>query len=136
VAGAWEDAMKFPRGWVRATVLGGLVLGLTASEGRPQQKTIPGQIPMPGSVDPFGSNQDIKAKGEPPFNDPERRQVKLRDEERQKRLVADTDKLLQLATQLRDDVAKTDRHMLSLDVIKRADEIEKLAHGVKDRMKG
>ena len=64
------------------------------------------------------------------------RQEKARNEERQKRLKTDTDKLLALATQLHDDVAKTDKNVLSLDVIRRADEIEKLAHSVKDRMRG
>ena len=66
----------------------------------------------------------------------EQKQVRLRNEERQKKLVADTDKLLALATQLHDDVGKTDKNVLSLDVIRRADEIEKLAHAVKERMKG
>ncbi len=63
------------------------------------------------------------------------RQARLREEERQRRLVTDTDKLLALATQLHDDVAKTDKNLLSLDVVKRADEIEKLAHSVKEKMK-
>ncbi len=63
------------------------------------------------------------------------RQANLRNDERQKRLTADTEKLLALATQLHADVAKTDKHMLSIDVIRRADEIEKLAHSVKERMK-
>jgi hypothetical protein len=68
-------------------------------------------------------------------NDLERRQAKIRNDERQKRLVADTDKLLELATSLHDDVQKTNKNVLSLDVIKRADEIERLAHSVKERMR-
>jgi hypothetical protein len=71
-----------------------------------------------------------------PFGSSEEKQAKLRNEDRQKRLVEDTDKLLQLATQLHNDVGRTDQHILSLDVVKRADEIEKLAHNVKERMKG
>lgn len=63
------------------------------------------------------------------------RQEKMRNDDRQKRLVSDTDKLLALATQLHEDVAKTDKNVLSLDVIRRADEIEKLAHAVKERMR-
>jgi hypothetical protein len=65
----------------------------------------------------------------------ELRQARLRNDERQKRLVEDTDKLLALATALHADVAKTDKNVLSIDVIKRADEIERLAHAVKDRMR-
>ena len=64
------------------------------------------------------------------------KQARMRNDDRQKRLVSDTEKLLQLATQLHNDVAKTDKNVLSLDVIRRAEEIERLAHGVKDRMKG
>lgn len=64
------------------------------------------------------------------------KQSKARNDERQKRLVADTDRLLQLATSLHEDVSKTTKDVMSLDVIKRAEEIEKLAKGVKDRMKG
>jgi len=66
----------------------------------------------------------------------EEKQGKARNDERQKRLEADTDKLLALATQLHTDVAKTNKNVLSIDVIKRADEIEKLAHAVKERMRG
>ena len=46
------------------------------------------------------------------------------------------DKLLALATELKTDVDKTNQNILSMDVIKKADEIEKLAHSVKERMKG
>ncbi|HZY62762.1 MAG TPA: hypothetical protein VFE38_09565 [Edaphobacter sp.] len=63
-------------------------------------------------------------------------QAKARNNDRQKHLVEDTDKLLLLATQLKQDVDKTNKDVLSIDVIKKADEIEKLAHSIKDRMKG
>ena len=63
-------------------------------------------------------------------------QDRSRNNERQKRLITDTDKLLILATQLKQDVEKTNKDVMSIDVIKKADEIEKLAHSVKERMKG
>lgn len=63
-------------------------------------------------------------------------QARSRNSERQRRLVEDTDKLLALATQLKQDVSKTNKDVMSVDVIKKADEIEKLAHNVKERMKG
>jgi len=47
----------------------------------------------------------------------------------------DADKLLELATQLKEYVDKTDENMLSLDVIKKAEEIEKLSKSVKEKMK-
>jgi hypothetical protein len=51
-------------------------------------------------------------------------------------LKADTDKLLRLAVELKDSVDKSNENVLSLDVLKKAEEIEKLAHSVKDKMKG
>ena len=66
----------------------------------------------------------------------ERELENLRNGERQKKLVADTEKLLALANQLKEDVDKSTKDTLSLDVVRKADEIEKLAHSVKEKMKG
>ncbi len=56
--------------------------------------------------------------------------------ERQKRLVSDTDKLVALTTALKEQVDESNKDVLSLDMIKKAEEIEKLAHSVKERIKG
>jgi hypothetical protein len=56
--------------------------------------------------------------------------------ERHAMLKADTDKLLKLAVELKNSVDKSNENVLSLDVLKKAEEIEKLAHSVKDKMKG
>ena len=48
----------------------------------------------------------------------------------------DTDKLLKLSIELKDYVDKSDENVLSLNVIKKAEEIEKLAKSVRDKMKG
>jgi len=56
--------------------------------------------------------------------------------ERQALLRSDTEKLVKLTTELRDYVDKSNENVLSLDVLKKADEIEKLAHSVKEKMKG
>ncbi|MGH9510896.1 MAG: hypothetical protein ACRD2U_02040 [Terriglobales bacterium] len=61
---------------------------------------------------------------------------KKQNEERQAQLKRDTDKLLQLSTELKAYVDKTNQNVLSVDVIKKADQIEKLAHSVKEKMKG
>jgi len=44
--------------------------------------------------------------------------------------------LLKLSVELKEQVDKSDENVLSLDVIKKAEEIEKLAHSVKEKMKG
>ena len=65
----------------------------------------------------------------------ERRMARERNKERQAALKKDTDKLLALATELKEYVDKTNENMLSLDVIRKAEEIEKLSKSVKDKMK-
>lgn len=55
--------------------------------------------------------------------------------ERQISLRRDTEKLLLLAEELKENVDKTNPNVLSMDVIKKAQEIEKLAKSVKEKMK-
>jgi hypothetical protein len=56
--------------------------------------------------------------------------------QRQDEIKKDTGKLLELATELKQSVDKTDENTLSLEVIKKAEQIEKLARSVKEKMKG
>ena len=58
-----------------------------------------------------------------------------RNTQRQQQIVDDTTKLLQLAQQLKDEVDKSTKNTLSVSVIKKADEIEKLAKVVKEKMR-
>ena len=77
------------------------------------------------------------ARNEDPFaGKVAEQQARSRNTDRQKKLVSDTDKLLSLATELKQEVDKTDKNTLSVDVVKKADEIERLAHSVKEKMKG
>jgi hypothetical protein len=114
---------------VGVTVLG-LMLGLSgfANSPRAQQNTTPVRPPVGADGLPSMAPDLPPAQKE--------KQEKLQNDDRQKQLVADTEKLLQLATELHTDVAKTNKNVLSVDVIKRADEIEKLAHSVKVKMRG
>jgi hypothetical protein len=63
-------------------------------------------------------------------------QEKMRIVARQKRIVADSDKLLLLATDLKARIDKSGATTLSVDEIKKTEEIEKLAHSLKERLKG
>ncbi len=54
---------------------------------------------------------------------------------RKREIADDSAKLLKLAADLKAEVDKTNKDTLSLAVIRKADEIEKLAHDVKERMK-
>jgi len=65
----------------------------------------------------------------------EKRQQLERNKQRQQQIKRDTDKLLQLATELKLSVDKTDENQLSLEVIRKAEEIEKLARTVREKMR-
>lgn len=83
--------------------------------------------------------------GFPPFNGASRpdpvtveQQHKLaesRNKQRQSSLKKDTDQLLQLATELKQSVDKTNEHVLSLDVIKKTEAVEKLAKSIREKMR-
>jgi hypothetical protein len=65
-----------------------------------------------------------------------REMAKKANLERQAALKADTERLLKLSTELKEYVDKTNENVLSMDVLKKAEEIEKLAKSVKEKMKG
>lgn len=54
--------------------------------------------------------------------------------ERKKEIASDSTKLLKLATELKAEVDKTNKDTLNMKVVRKADEIEKLAHSVKEKM--
>jgi hypothetical protein len=79
----------------------------------------------------------------PPIGEADEARARLADEmakkaakERVAALKQDTDRLLRLSVELKESVDKSSENVLSLDVIKKADQIEKLAHSVKEKMKG
>jgi hypothetical protein len=106
----------------------------------------PGALPQQESADPL-QGDDVRQPSLPstnpkrlPDEDPTVRMQKELEKkanlERQLHLKTDTDKLFKLATELKDQVDKSNQNILSLEVIKKADEIEKLAHSVKEKMRG
>jgi hypothetical protein len=63
-----------------------------------------------------------------------RRNFEAINAERKRQITADSARLLKLATDLKIEVDKTGKDELSIFVIRKAEEIEKLAHGVKEKM--
>jgi hypothetical protein len=92
------------------------------------------QISSSRQLDPLAQQKAGSEDG--PRLKMERDMAKKANEARQAELKRDTEKLLKLATELQESVDKTNESTLSLNVIKKAEEIEKLAHSVKDKMKG
>ena len=110
---------------------------------------IPEHLTNPSRVRPRGcaaisfpepSHASARRSAPGPQDEPrlrmEREMAKKANLERQADLKRDTDKLLKLANELKEFVDKTNEGTLSVDVVKKAEEIEKLAHSVKDKMKG
>jgi hypothetical protein len=86
------------------------------------------QLGQPGPRTSQGNDTSI-----PP--DMRKNMEKKANQQRQAELKRDTERLVKLSTELKQYVDKTNENILSLDVIKKADEIEKLARSVKTKMR-
>lgn len=82
-----------------------------------------------------GQTQDNRA--ETVWDQQQRKAMeKKQNQQRQQDIRKDTEKLLELATELKQAVDKSNENTLSMDVVHKAEEIEKLAKSVKNKMKG
>ena len=100
--------------------------------------TIPAHAGAQGTNDNRNADPQLgtrRGEGEDALARAQREQAKQLNLERQKDLKRDADKLLELATQLKDYVDKTNENVMSVTVINKATEIEKLAKKVREKMK-
>ena len=68
-------------------------------------------------------------------DDAVQRQQAIVNEQRQAEIKRDMQKMAELTQELKDYLAKTGQGVMSVDAIKKAEQIEKLAHSVKSKMK-
>lgn len=108
-------------GLAAALLLGPASLCHAQAQNRPP---LPDTRPQPNNPEDVWAEQQQK------------KMEKAANLERQREIRKDTEKLLELATELKQAVDKSNENTLSLDVVKKADQIEKLAKSVKDKMKG
>lgn len=133
-----DDGRRQRIGLAKRRAIAGLVLacGLCAANvGGAQQSPTPSYNPNPAYNRPNLGSDPLDPKG--PFGpgpNPARME-KLRQEDRHKRILADTARLVELTNELKNEVDKASKDELSLNVVRKAAEIEKLAHDVKERMK-
>jgi hypothetical protein len=66
----------------------------------------------------------------------EKDMAKKANQLRQADLKRDTERLLKLATDLKAYVDKTNENLLSIEVVNKAEQIEKLARSVREKMRG
>jgi hypothetical protein len=117
-------SLQVVRAGIVVVVVFGMLNGGVGYAIQAQQSSTPAQA--------SGSNQDLA--GTEKAADDQRAPTQPVNE-RQKKLAADTDKLLALATDLKKQVDKTNKDILSVDVVKKAEEIEKLARSMKNDTK-
>jgi len=102
---------------------------------------MPGHAQDDSSPPILGPSQGRRTGNPAPPPDELQRQAqadaaKKANQNRQAQLKRDTERLFELANELKQYVDKTNENILSIDVIKKADEIEKLAHSIREKMKG
>ena len=68
-------------------------------------------------------------------SDAQKQQAIAANEMRQQEIRRDTEKMAELTQELKEYLLKSDQGVMSLDAIKKAEQIEKLAHSVKSKMK-
>jgi hypothetical protein len=94
---------------------------------------------LSGQAKPSGRARPSDPAAEPESADPmpAKSPTKALLEANEKDIKKNIEKLYQLATDLKEEVEKTDSaQVLSLAMVKKAEEIEKLAHEIKSRAKG
>jgi hypothetical protein len=103
--------------------------GTTSLFAGPQRRGTPARIPQGSDGGVFGGPQDrVGDIPAAPAPDPT-----ARLQESQKNLRKDADRLFELAKDLKEEVDKTEQtSVLSLALVKKAEEVEKLAHHIKD----
>ena len=95
------------------------------------------QVINPNVPDASQPSSQRQRDADSPWVVQQKREIaKKQNEARQQDIKKDTDKLLELATELKLYVDKTNENILSMNVVKKAEEIEKLAHAVREKMKG
>ena len=81
------------------------------------------------------ASAQVETRQDPAQKEMQDRMAREANKKRQQDIREQTDKLFQLATELKAAVDKSNENLLSLDVVRKAEEVEKLAKKVKEKMK-
>jgi hypothetical protein len=121
--------METRRSFLSILVISGACAGLAVN---PTIAQAP--IPRPPSQNPPMPGQPSSSEPEgPSLPSPDKKVLENNDKDMKKKV----EELYQLAKELKDEVEKTDSSkVLSLNLVRKAEEIERLAHDIKNRSKG
>ena len=128
----WSSISVKPLRWILPVIFSVSSALPAISQSRSQR---PQLVPVWGQSSPQFPQQRKQEQDEE-FSTMQKENVRRANEQRQLELRRDTDRLLQLTNELKQYVDKTNENILSVEVIKKAEEIERLAKSVRDRMKG
>jgi hypothetical protein len=90
------------------------------------------QIHLPPSVSQSQTTGNVPVTS---GDDVQKQQARAASLQRQAEIKRDTEKMFQLTAELKDYLEKEGQGVMSMDALKKAEQIEKLAHGVKSKMK-
>jgi hypothetical protein len=109
-----------------------LALAAFASNAQPA-----GQFPPARTVPPMDPSHQVEIQSQQAEQQKQEQEKKRRELnlQRRKQISDESAMLVQLSTELKAEVDKTNKDTLSLAVIRKAQDIEKLAHAVKENMK-
>lgn len=108
-----------------------LAFACVALPARAQQSSAPPATTSPDRLPDIGNTPPTDGTDSHMLRDME----KERNAMRQKEIIDDTNRLLELAKQLKAAVDKSNKNQLSLSVVDTANQIEKLAKTVKEKMR-
>ncbi len=120
--------------WIRVFLCACALVALAASaQNIPQNPTINPSKPiiLPEANRPPDANAQMEMHEQAA----KQQDFAAANAERRKQIADDSARLLKMATDLKAEVDKTTKDTLSLGVIRKADDIEHLAHSVKEKMK-
>jgi len=118
-----------------AALVMGMLLGASRLQAYRAQQATP--VPTPPQITiPNGTATSSNASEmDPLLARQQELRLRMAEEDRHKRMVNDADKLLELATELKTDVDKSTKNETPVAALRKAEEIERLAHDVKERLK-
>ena len=108
---------------------------LGSAPAQTQTGTVHPRSPSSTTLPPV-DGRDPEAMPDPQAAMMEARRVRTLATDRQKKIIDDVTRLAELASQVKTGADQSDKRETSADVIRKTEEIEKLAHDVKQRMKG
>jgi hypothetical protein len=134
-----ELSIQSARGRFRFLLLALLLVFPDGGMFSQQNSGMGGQFPNAGSFPSSSRGVPQDPNQSSPLYDPfssseAEKRLRMINAERQKSMVADTDKLVKLATELNEEIARSNSGALSASQLRKVAEIEKLAHNVRDKM--